>query len=390
MSAGQRQPIEYDRQVNYTMEPKQLEPGKPRGKCRKWLLRVSTGLNPRTGKYGERTKTFIGTYRQAKAALAEFADKVSNTEQTNPGRKLTFEELSAEYVQHRVDLRQIQPKTASKIKGNLKALSRHIGKMPADKLEPYMITDAIKAMMKGDSATGEPLSGTYINMILQAASTMYKNYAVPNGLASSNPFDVVDRPQDDTEERIPLSDDQQNKVMTFCTPDDRRHAAVMLALLAGLRRSETCNLLWSRTNLIDGVLMLPDTKRNGKLTATPIQEKLIAFLLEWKESQCMQMKKWGVIQNENMTVCANELGDPIDSQVLGRWWRRNRKKMDCEGVHFHDLRHTFATNLASKNIHPKTIQRLLRQKDDRVAMRIYTHVNTEQLEAAMSMLNNAK
>ena len=369
------------------MEPKQLEPGKPRGKCRKWLLRVSTGLNPRTGKYGERTKTFTGTYRQAKSALAEFADQVNNVEQSNPGRKLTFEELSNEYVQHRIDMRQIQPKTAAKLQATLKALSRHIGKMPANKLEPYMITDAIKAMMRGDSATGEPLSGTYINMILNSASTMYRNYAVPNGLAPSNPFESVDRPQNDTKERRPLSGSQKQAVLAYCKRDDRRHAGVMLALLAGLRLSETCNLTWDKVNLIDGIVLLPDTKRNGILTAIPIQEKLVSFLLEWKENQRNQMARWSVIQNESMTVCANELGDPMNSQVLGRWWRRNRKKMNCDGVHFHDLRHTFATNLAEMNIHPKTIQALMRQKDDRVAMRIYTHVNTSQMEKAIDALN---
>ena len=99
------------------------------------------------------------------------------------------------------------------------------------------------------------------------------------------------------------------------------------------------------------------------------------------------MAKWGVIQHDGTTVCANELGDPMQSQNLGRWWRRHRKDMKCEGVHFHDLRHTFATSLAAKGVHPKIIQELMRHKDDRVAMRIYTHTTTDQVEAAMSALN---
>ena len=369
------------------MEPKQLERDKPRNKCRKWVLRVSTGLNPRTGKYGEKTKTFSGTYREAKAALAEFQDEIKNLTQSRPGRKITFEQLVEEYVQHRVDLRQIEDSTADKLRYTLGALSRHIGKMPAAKVEPYMITDAIKAMMGGDSATGTPLSGTYINMILQNASTMYANYAVPNGLASSNPFEAVDRPENDTEERRPLTQKQQETIIEKCTPDDRRHIAVLLALLAGLRLSETCRLTWGDVDLIDGVLYLPDTKRKGKRKATRIQDKLVAALLDWKECQATKMAKWGVIQHDGTTVCANELGDPMQSQNLGRWWRRHRKDMKCEGVHFHDLRHTFATSLAAKGVHPKIIQELMRHKDDRVAMRIYTHTTTDQVEAAMSALN---
>lgn len=97
-------------------------------------------------------------------------------------------------------MRQIEKSTANKIKGLLDALSRHIGKMPSDKLEPYMIQDAVKAMLSGDSASGKPLSGTYVNMTLQAASTMYNVYAIPQGLATNNPFDAVERPRVDTEE----------------------------------------------------------------------------------------------------------------------------------------------------------------------------------------------
>lgn len=369
------------------MEPKQLESGKPRGKCRKWLLRVSTGLNPRTGKYGEKTKTFSGTYREAKAALAEFEQEVENQSSNAPGRKLTFEQLAEEYVPHRLNMKQIEESTANKIEGLLDALSRHIGKMPAGKLEPYMIQNAVKAMLSGDSASGKPLSGTYVNMALQTASTMYNVYAIPQGLATNNPFDAVERPRVDTEEREPLSKEQQEHLAETCMPTDRHHAAVMLALLAGLRRSECVNLKWKHVNLIDGFLMLPDTKaHNRKLTAIPVQEALVVYLLARKEEQARQMKKYGVIQNDEHAVCANELGDPLDPKVLGRWWQRNRKKLGCEGVHFHDLRHTFATETA-KILPPKIIQQLLRQKDERVSMRIYTHVNTDDLEEAVAKLN---
>lgn len=188
--------------------------------------------------------------------------------------------------------------------------------MPSDKLEPYTIQDAVKAMLSGDSASGKPLSETYVNMTLQAASTMYNVYAIP---ATNSPFDAVERPRVGTEEREPLSKEQQEHLAEICMPTDRHHAAVMLALLAGLRRSECVNLQWKHVNLIDGFLMLPDTKaHNRKLTAIPIQQSLIEYLLQRKEDQSRQMRDYGVTQNDEHTVCANELGDALDSKVLGR------------------------------------------------------------------------
>lgn len=367
----------------------QLEPNKTRAKCRKWRLRVSTGINPRTGRYGQKTRVIRGTYREAKAALDDFLIELEEIPTSPADRKITFEKLSKEYIDHRLNMRQISPRTASKIRGHLDALSRHIGKCPVDKLTPYMVQQAIAEMMNGDSASGNDLSGTYVNMIIQSASTMMVKYAIPHGLASVNVFDDIERPRNDTKERKPLTDEQQDHVCKNCTPTDHRYAAVILALLAGLRLGETCKLTWGNVNLIDGYLLLPDTKAYGSRSkATPIQDKLVAFLLTWKSNQREIMAKRYVVQNDDTYVCANDLGDQLTTQTLSRWWRRNREKLGCREVHFHDLRHTFATNLARKNIHPKAIQDLLRQKDERVAMRIYTHVSMEQMKNAINTLND--
>ena len=54
----------------------QLEKDKPKSKCRKWQLRASVGMDPRTGKYKTRTRRFTGT--QAKAALREFIAEIED------------------------------------------------------------------------------------------------------------------------------------------------------------------------------------------------------------------------------------------------------------------------------------------------------------------------
>lgn len=42
----------------------QMEKDKPKNKCRKWQLRVSTGMDPRTGRYKKKTRVFNGTFTQ--------------------------------------------------------------------------------------------------------------------------------------------------------------------------------------------------------------------------------------------------------------------------------------------------------------------------------------
>ena len=49
---------------------------KPKGKCRKWMLRVSLGKDLLTGKYPQKARSFTGTWTEAQRALREFVDEI--------------------------------------------------------------------------------------------------------------------------------------------------------------------------------------------------------------------------------------------------------------------------------------------------------------------------
>lgn len=54
----------------------QLEKDKAKGKCRRWQLRVSTGRDPKTGKYLRKTRVVKGTYSEAQRELRAFIKEV--------------------------------------------------------------------------------------------------------------------------------------------------------------------------------------------------------------------------------------------------------------------------------------------------------------------------
>jgi integrase len=43
-------------------------------------------------------------------------------------------------------------------------------------------------------------------------------------------------------------------------------------------------------------------------------------------------------------------------------------------MHFHDLRHTYATLLLTKGIHPKIVSEMLRHSSIAITLDIYSHV----------------
>ncbi len=60
-----------------------------------------------------------------------------------------------------------------------------------------------------------------------------------------------------------------------------------------------------------------------------------------------------------------------------------------EGFTIHSLRHTFATTLAEKGVHPSTAQKMLGHSDIRMTLTIYTHATDEMQDAATAALESA-
>ena len=53
------------------------------------------------------------------------------------------------------------------------------------------------------------------------------------------------------------------------------------------------------------------------------------------------------------------------------------------------MRHTFATTLAERGVHPATAQKLLGHKDIRMTLAIYTHATDDMRDAAVDAIAEA-
>ncbi|MBO0778049.1 MAG: tyrosine-type recombinase/integrase [Ktedonobacteraceae bacterium] len=65
------------------------------------------------------------------------------------------------------------------------------------------------------------------------------------------------------------------------------------------------------------------------------------------------------------------------------------KKAGLPPVRFHDLRHSAATLLMSKGVHPKLVQEILGHSTIRMTLEIYSHVLPPMHQGAIEKLNDA-
>lgn len=89
-------------------------------------------------------------------------------------------------------------------------------------------------------------------------------------------------------------------------------------------------------------------------------------------------------------MIATSTGEPISaSNFLSRDFRPALKRAGLPRVNFHSLRHTAATILASSNVPPGTVHRILGHANFATTMKLYGGLTAEALDKAAGALGDA-
>jgi integrase len=240
----------------------------------------------------------------------------------------------------------------------------------------------------------------YIHTTLRKALEDAKN----DGSITRNPTDGVKphkTPQGSTKESKALNPIQVRALLSAAS-GDRWEALYVVALHTGLRRGEALGLLWEDVKLeeatlsvkrsldVDGTLKTP--KNPASRRTLKLASRALAALKAHKVRQNEERLRAGDTWKDNDLIFPNTVGKPMNA---GNFYRREFQPLlkhaglAGEDFTFHSLRHTFATTLAAKSVHPSTAQKMLGHSDIRMTLAIYTHATDEMQDAATAALESA-
>lgn len=168
-----------------------------------------------------------------------------------------------------------------------------------------------------------------------------------------------------------------------------------LGMFAGLRIGEILALKWENVVLDDKVIkvrnslsaklnfnnsgqitktisVLGSTKTECSLRNVPIPNILYKTLLEWYNETIILSK----LKNKSKSIYVLGGQTPRTYTSVNKSFRRFLKRtgFDKHNVHFHSMRHTYATMLLEKNVNPKIVQFLLGHRSVKTTLEIYNNV----------------
>lgn len=381
---------------------KYLLPGRIREK-NGYLHLVIEAKNPKTGeiiRHSESTKLkVVGKTKretednetEARILLKEFRKKwtkfhFSNSEEKNDTEDIIF----SDYLLNWVEQQDIGSYTRRNYRFIAKKIVEYFGKTFLLKdIKAYHIQQLYNHLLKDKKLKA--------NTILRYHAVIRKclQTAVKQRLVINNEADLVDKPRKKRYIAKTLTRDQLLEIFeeiqgTYLA------LPMFLSMHQGLRRSEALGLLWSNVNLDDGTMIINNTlleddtrqlfnKRGTKNKSSgrtlPLIPEVLEALKKIKKQQEQNKRMFKSSYNKKFfdNVCVKENGDIIRPDYVSQKFKEITRRLGHNDIHFHCLRHSYATLLFEKGMDLKLISALLGHSCYNTTSETYLHLSDQFL-----------
>ena len=292
----------------------------------------------------------------------------------------------------------------------------------------------------------KPISKGYMRLFSAVLQGAFRFAVFPKRLLSYNPMQyVVMRKKQESYElfsddnsdelAVPTITYEQYVALTDWLKKKNNPALlpIQIAYFTGLRIGEACALTWQDIDLKEQVITVRRSMRyNGarhktevgptkrsKIRTVDFCDTLAAILKAAKTEQHKNRLQYGGLYHLNYYtevkekdrtyyevyslprtdeipegykeisfVCLRPDGAYESPSTVGIMCRTASRKVEgLEGFHFHQLRHTFTSNLLSNGAAPKDVQELLGHADVSTTMNIYAHATREAKRTSARLLD---
>lgn len=388
-----------------------------------WKVRVNLGVDPITGKRRIISKNVRGT----KADARKVRDEIRKEHEK--GIKVDAAKVTlSEFIEIWADARRMSGKSAEETIlsdcGKLKHVEKHIGHVPIREIDAATI-ERVYALVREEAGLG----GTSMNHIHIQLKSVFRK-AVDYDVIMRNPCDRVDAPKKDEPKRSSLDtadlmrfakavdDAEKEEVAKLLAKEERMKRlnrtqsresirgictlsciqAFRIALATGMRRGEILALEWSNVDFDRQTISVTQSRTKAGKNKPPkskagirtihIDGSTCECLKHWKEMQKEYLTDLGIEQAGSFPVCCSDKGDYIDTSNFERFWRKFKSQYGFEGLRFHELRHTQATQLLANGVDVKTVQTRLGHASPSITLGTYAHAVPENDEAAAGLLGS--
>jgi len=366
----------------------------------RYEIRISAGVDPKTGKYKKISKYFK-TKTEAIQAIHKISEDVKRKEAGERGDYLLINWLDY-YIENYLKNTIKQ----STYVGYRTYVNKHFlpafNNLKLKNLSPKMLQEFYN--VKYESGLS-PKTLRNINMFLHKALQQ----ACRESIIFQNVSECVELPKRKKPDIKILTVEQQKRLI-LASYKYRYGVFIRLELVTGLRLGELLGLRWADVDLINGSLTVNQTlnrltkyepsgentteivfgtpKSENSIRTIPLLNAAVNDLKNWKKVQDKDKELAAGAYNDLGLVVTNELGKFIEPKTFKKYYEKILKDAGIEDMTFHSLRHTFASRSLERKMDSKTLSAILGHYSVAFTLDTYTHVLDEHKNQEIQKLND--
>lgn len=253
---------------------------------------------------------------------------------------------------------------------------------------PMMIRELIVNLQE------KGLGAVSIRSVLRLLSSAMRA-AQDEGLIRKNPCRKVKPPSVwQKEQRVLTSEEQELLCAELRQPED---LPALLGLYTGMRLGEICALQWSDINWEQQTLTVRQTVQrvpqprktsdtSGCKTCLKVGTPKTAHSHRIIPLPEILIERLRTLKRGNRIFLFSDTQRAAEPRTIQRRFQRLTKRLGLGGVHFHTLRHTFATRLLELGVQVKTVSAMLGHASVKTTLDVYAHSIIKQQRIAVNLL----
>ena len=246
-----------------------------------------------------------------------------------------------------------------------------------------MLVEEYKTMRIKSRKNNKTLSPATVNREITLLKGIF-NKAVEWNKLGSNQISKVKLFKEDSRRLRYLEKEEIVKLLKACDVEDQKRkvaeqgghynphlkSIILVALNTGMRRSEILGLKWHDCNFNIGNITLLNTK-NGDKREMPMNDVVKTVLIKVRKHP------------ESPYIFCNKNGEPFFN--VRKSFFTALKKAGIINFRFHDLRHTFASQMVMSGVDLNTVRELLGHKSLEMTL-VYAHLSPNHKKQGVDVL----
>lgn len=358
------------------------------------------GRYPLEKEFGGKRKygyVYAYTYRECKDKL--YAAKAMVKQQKEKSIVTSNTMLLMDVADEWFIIKKPQLKDSTIVKYSI-LLSAHIipklGNKKLEELTKKDIQEYTLQLITSGKTNGDGLAPKTVADILSLLKNIFK-YASEIGYNCSPEICSVRIHQEQKALKV-LTLEEQHKLSNYLLEsDDLRDIGILVCLFTGLRIGELCALTWKNISIKDETLYIEKTLQRIKIVdADQETDTKTKVIITAPKSSCsirtIPLPKSIIevlqkVESKDGYLLTGQIDKYIEPRSMQYHFKKTLIKCELEPVHFHVLRHTFATRCVELGFDVKTLSELLGHSNVNITLNRYVHPSFELKRESMQRLS---